>query len=130
MSVHIRYKKWVIDFYKDGRKGKRIKLTLPEGIKTREEALEYEKQYKKFQREEPLRPPVNASIETMSTMFFEYCAMHLAATTTRDIKSCFKNHVIPALGKVRAESITLTHFHNYKKKELSLEDPTEVSRKR
>src|SRR5574340_1102415 len=41
--------------------------------------------------------------------------MHLAKTTTRDIKSSFKNHILPILGHVQANRISLIHFHTYKK---------------
>jgi len=117
MSVHIRNKKWVIDFDLHPKKGKRkrIRLSLPKDITSKEEALLYEKEYRRIQAEEPLKHPVNASIEAMSQMFYEYCAMHLAKTTTRDIKISFEKHIIPILGKIKAESVSLIHFHNYKK---------------
>ena len=120
MSVHIRNKKQVIDFsvYPIKGKRKRIRLSLPKDITSKEEALLYEKEYKRIQAEEPVKPPVNASIEIMSEMFYEYCNMHLAKTTARDIKQCFVNHILPILGKTKAESISLIHFHNYKKLRL------------
>lgn len=118
MSVRLRGKKWITDFYSNGRKGRRIVITLPEWIKSKEEALELEREYKSIQREEPQRPPINSSIANMTPMFYEYCEMHKAEKTTKDIKSCFKNHVLPILGNIRAEGITLAHFHQYKKKRL------------
>lgn len=120
MSVHIRNNKWTIDFsvYPVKGKRKRIRMSLPKDITSKDEALLYEKEYKRIQAEEPSKPPINASIETMSQMFFEYCGMHLAKTTARDIKNCFANHILPILGKIKAESISLIHFHNYKKLRL------------
>lgn len=118
MSVRLRGNKWVVDFYTEGRKGRRIILTLPKYIGTREEALAFEKEYKQVQKEEPLKPPVHSSIAVMTPMFFEYCEMHKALKTTRDIKSCFNNHILPVLRNIRAESINLAHFHQYKKKRL------------
>lgn len=79
MSVRLRNNKWVIDFYTDGRKGRRIQLSLPANIGSRAEALAYEKEYKKFQKEAPLSPPANSTITNMTPMFFEYCEMHKAA---------------------------------------------------
>lgn len=115
MSVRLRNNKWTVDFYTNGRKEKRIILTLPRHIKTKDEALLWEKEYKQIQKEEVLKPSSRSSISQMSEMFFEYCNMHKAKSTTRDIKSCFKNHILPMLGHIRADSISLTHFHNYKK---------------
>ncbi len=119
MSVRTRNKKFVIDFYDNGRKGKRRQITCPSFITTEEEALQFEKDYKRIQREEPTRPPLNANIRQMAPLFYEYAEMHLAQSTTRDIKSCFKNHVLPILGNIRAESITIGHFHQYKKTRLA-----------
>jgi len=122
MSVRIKKTKkgprYLVDWYENGRKGNRRQFLLPTFIKTKEHAQEYEKQYKKLAQEEPLKPLPNSSISTMSDMFFEYCEMHLAKSTTRDIKSCFKNHVIPIMGNVRANSITIAHFHMYKQTRL------------
>ena len=116
MSVRISRKKWIADFYINGRKGRRITITLPSWVKCKEEAAEVEKELKQTAREESFKPSSNSTITQLSQMFFEYCELHLAKTTARDIRQCFKNHILPILGNVRANIITLTHFHNYKKK--------------
>ena len=118
MSVRLRNNKWTVDFYLNGRKGKRIQLTLPDTVKTREEALEHEKHYKRIQKEETVKVNTNSSISQHSPTFFEYCDMHLAPKTSKDIQSCFKNHILPILGSLRANFISLSHFHMYKKRRL------------
>jgi site-specific recombinase XerD len=118
MSVRIKNTKqgprFVIDYYENGRKGKRRQLLLPKFVKTQEQANQYESEYKRLTKEEPANPQPNASISQMKKTFFEYCEMHLAKSTTRDIKSCFKNHIIPILGNLQAQSISIAHFHMYK----------------
>lgn len=130
MSVRIKKTKkgsrFVVDYYENGRKGKRRQLLQPSFIKTRQQAIEQEEQYKKLTREEPLKPLPNSSVTMMSEMFFEYCQMHLAKSTTRDIKSCFENHIKPILGNIRANSITIAHFHMYKQTRLK-EEASHVS---
>jgi integrase/recombinase XerC len=110
--------RFIVDYYENGRKGRRRQLVLPNFIKTKEEAQQYETEYKRLTRDEPTRPPANSTILQMSKTFYEYCEMHLAKSTTRDIKSCFKNHIIPILGNIRAESISIAHFHMYKQSRL------------
>lgn len=34
MSVYLRRRKWVIDYYPYGRRGRRVRLTLPESVRT------------------------------------------------------------------------------------------------
>ncbi|MBI4689504.1 MAG: tyrosine-type recombinase/integrase [Nitrospirae bacterium] len=108
--------RWEITLYS---KGKRTRILLPKSVTLESEAKDIEKAHIQISLEEPLTPPVNASINQMTTPFFEYCDMHKAKSTTRDIKSCFTNHVLPILGHIRADSITPTHFHLYKKTRLN-----------
>jgi hypothetical protein len=59
MSIRIKHTKkgprFVVDYYENGRKGKRKQLLLPAFIKTIEEAKQYEGEYKKLTQEELLK---------------------------------------------------------------------------
>lgn len=108
-----RNNKWEASFY-IGKK--RFRILLPDSIKNKRDASDLEKELKLYHKEEPIRPTSNSSITSMTPMFFEYCEMHKAQKTTKDIKYSFNNHIIPTLGYIKAESINHSHFHLYKKK--------------
>ena len=84
MSVRISRKKWIADFYANGRKGRHIiTITLPFiDSNAKEEAAEVEKELKQTAREESFKPSskLNDNFSSLQ-MFFEYCELHLAKTT-------------------------------------------------
>jgi site-specific recombinase XerD len=116
MSTRKRGEKWVIDFYVNGRAGKRIIRSLPPST-TEEEAQTIE---------ETLRKKLNGKNDiqgTVGNLFKEYLQWYLlyrAKTTNRDIRSVYQNHILPLLGDFLIASIDrkkIEYYQHYRLKE-------------
>lgn len=120
MSVYLRRGKWVIDYYPHGRRGRRIRLTLPEGIKTKAEAGAIERDLKQA-RDKDAKPYVslNATVNELFRKYLDWYDLHRKPSSYRDIESVFRNHISRILGKYPALDINNHHINVYKRMRCS-----------
>jgi integrase/recombinase XerD len=113
MAVRFERGKWVIDYYPLGRKGKRVRFTLPDGS-TKEDAEMILTELKK-RRHNPVIFAKETKIKSLIDDFIDYKTLHLASQTIRDIKGVFKNHILPFFGDLRIIELTNTLIILYQK---------------
>lgn len=111
MAVRKRGKSYVIDFYPQGRQGKRVRITLPPNI-TLEEALIIERDIKNIKAKEM---PLQGAISTLFPHFLIYYELHRAEKTAKDLKSVFQNHILKHFGSLHPSQITEQSILAYKK---------------
>lgn len=111
MAVRRRGKSYVIDFYPQGRKGKRVRITLPANI-TLEEALIIEEDIRNMKQSEK---PLQGAISTLFDHFIVYYELHSSPKTVRDLKSVFSNHILKHFGSLHPSQITEQTVLAYKK---------------
>lgn len=90
MSLRQRKNRWVYDFYPQGRKGKRIRKTLPSNIETREQAEQYLQQNsQKFHHLFKLKDRLN-NISSIDSLFFaalKYFEKNEESTKYKELKN-------------------------------------------
>lgn len=114
MSVRKRNNKFVVDYYPQGRSGKRMRLTLPEGVTNIEDARAVERELR-TSKDKHIPVPRNATVSELFQQYLDWYEMHRAATTYRDIKNVFKNHIKRLLGSYLATEISENHINVYKR---------------
>lgn len=115
MSIRIRNGKFVIDYYSNGRKGKRHHITLPDGT-TRQEADQIHRELTTGSRLAEARALTENAISRMVPDYHEYCSMRLSPRTVKDKRACFDNHLVPFFGKYRVSDLTNTVLAMYQKR--------------
>lgn len=102
--------KWQIDYYPQGRKGKRIRVTF-QG--TQSEALIFEMELRR--QNSGLRNPINPKIADIIPEFLEHIELHLAPATCRDYIALIK-FIRPHFGSFQVSRITPSIVTQYQKK--------------
>lgn len=113
MAIRKRGDSFVIDFYPNGRKGKRVRITLPPAITSTEEAEIIYRNIKDISRQKKL-PPGSRKINDIVESFFIYYDLHRAEKTAKDIKSVFKNHILKKFGELSPSEVTIEYINYYK----------------
>ncbi len=101
---------WVIDYYPEGRKGKRVQRQF-RGSETEARTLEMNLRRAPGQGIKT-RPKVIDLIPT----WLEFCRNNLAPTTCRDIKGCVALHILPFFGHTYIFTLTPQLIEEYKTK--------------
>lgn len=117
MSVRqLKNGRFVVDYYPNGRKGKRKILRLPPQITTRGEALLVESDLRKKISAERLAQPINCrTIADLWPRYRDWYELHRAAGTYADIRRAFENCILPLIGHVALTDIGPQHADVYKR---------------
>ena len=112
MSVRLHPTKgpswWIIDFYPQGRKGKRVRQIF-QG--TKGEALAIEQDLRRAPGE--VVNAVSPTVKDVVAPWLEYYHNEVSATTYKDAVNCLKSW-LPYFGNFRPANITRTAINNYK----------------
>lgn len=100
-------KKWVIDYYPEGRKGKRV-MTVFRG--TESDARRFEAEMRKST---PGTMPINPKIIDVIPEYLAWAELHLAPKTVEDIKKSLK-WIQPHFGHLQVPRVTHTIIDQYK----------------
>jgi integrase/recombinase XerD len=106
----------VIDYYTDGRKGKRHQYTCPAGT-TRYEAEAIERDLKE-ERDPDLQQvilPDDTIVKNVFPKYLDWYQLHRSPKTLLDITSVYKMHIKTHLGLYRVEDIGKGHFNAYQR---------------
>ncbi len=101
--------KWIIDYYPEGRKGKRCRLTF-EGAEA--EAVDAEAELRRMHISTGDR--TNPPIRRILPEYLEWHKIHRAARTHQDVLLSLK-WLLPIFGALPVSRITQAHFTAYKK---------------
>jgi len=114
MSVFLRRGRWVVDYWPQGRKGRRIRKTLPETITSAEDARAIERELLLASKDPDISAPVYSTVNALFPLYLNWYEMHRAETTFRDMKGCWENHLSRILGEYMAKDISVHHINIYK----------------
>lgn len=112
MSIRLRNGKYVVDYYPNGRAGRRHVFTLPEGT-TEEQAKEIENERKALKNNYHIASP-SGNVKQLLARYLEHCELHQSLDTARDKKSTFNSHIIPFFGYMHIPEITNALLTVYK----------------
>jgi integrase/recombinase XerD len=107
--------RFVIDYYPNGRRGKRERLTLPETITEREDAQAIERDLRKISVDTQHQVD-RAVVRTVADLWPHYRSwyeMHRAARTYEDVRQVFDNSIIKILGHVELTNFESNHHTVY-----------------
>jgi integrase/recombinase XerD len=102
--------KWQIDYYPQGRKGKRERFTV---YGTETEARQYELDLRKA-RPENRKTLINPKVANIIGKYLEWVKLHRSEGTYKDYTKCMKI-LIPHFGNLHINAITKTSIEQYQK---------------
>lgn len=114
MSVFIRGDKFVVDYWPHGRKGKRVRMTLPASITTIEDARTIERELRQT-KEPEISVALNATVFELFPQYLEWYELHRKPKTYKDMKGCWENHLRRHLGTFIARELSGHHINVYKR---------------
>lgn len=116
MAVRRRGKKLVVDYYPQGRKGPRKRLTMPATIQAEDEARAIERELISASRE-PEEPivPAGSTLAELWEHYLTWFELQRAPSTLRDVRLSWENHIKSVLGHVRTTGLNQHHIIAYKK---------------
>ena len=122
MSVYKRRDRWVIDFYPQGRSGKRIRVTAPKEY-TEEMAQQYEELFRKQKI-----TPNNETMAALFTNYLQYYKVHRSPSTYKDLEGIFRNSINPILGSFSLDKIKTPHIEFYARQRIQEVGPRTVTK--
>lgn len=99
--------RFLVDYYPQGRYGKRARITLPAFIKTKTAARKWEESLKLASQKIPkeITLPAGSIFNKVFPAYLEWYEMHRSPNTFRDICEIYKNHLEKFFGANRIEEI-------------------------
>ncbi len=116
MSIRLRNKRYVIDYYPNGARGKRERITMPAGTSLKQ-VQETEAGLRKRNKEHVLVQG-DELIAHLAKSYYQYISLHLASKTCKDVQGCFKNHLLPYFGHMRVTGLVNPLITGYQKHRL------------
>lgn len=113
MSVRCKNERYIIDYYPQGAKGKRRMITLPVGT-TDKQARQIETDLRGNKSTSHLASQ-DDKVSSLTSHYYNHIDMHLAISTCKDIRGCFKHHLIPYFGNLRITELTTPLISTYQK---------------
>jgi len=106
---------YVIDYYPDGRKGKRIRFTCPEGT-TETLAKKIESDMRRAANKQPVNLTTNATLSKYWHEFEQWMRLHRAKNTVDDYIRSWEAHLKSDMGKLLMRELTSGHILLYQTK--------------
>ncbi len=114
MAVFFKNNYWFVDWYPDGRYGKRERTKLPPTVKTKEEAEKWEKRLKSIKKKRAPSLSIESTIKEVFPLYLDCIETNRQPTTYRDVEIAGK-HIIRHIGNVKLKNISKEHIELYKK---------------
>lgn len=111
MSIRIRNNKYVVDYYPHGRKGKRDRITLPEGT-SEATAKKLEKDLRRKGKQAPIASGTD-TIKQLVKPYFRYIKHRQSPRTVADKEACFEKDILPYFGGFRISELTPILLSDY-----------------
>lgn len=115
MSVFVRNRRFVVDYWPHGRKGKHIRKTLPASIASLEDAQAIERELRQAAKvPQQVEISKDRKVSDLFREYLDWYEIHRAPTTYRDIVGVYQNHLRQHLGDYLADDISIHHTNAYK----------------
>lgn len=108
-------RRFIVDYWPNGRHGKRARFRLHDSIQDTSIAAAIEKSIRKAARD-PEEPQINPTGMTVADLFSDYLTwyeLHRASSSKKDLESVWDNHLKTIFGAVSVLSINRNHFTAY-----------------
>jgi site-specific recombinase XerD len=108
-------RRFIVDYWPNGRHGKRDRIPLPDSIQDVKIADAIEKSIRTAARD-PEEPQINPAGATVAELFPDYLTwyeLNREPSSKKDVESVWNNHLKPIFGAVNAVSINRNHFTAY-----------------
>jgi site-specific recombinase XerD len=115
MAIILRKGSYYVDYYPDGRRGKRIRLRLPPGVDTEEQARAWERTIRGQKEEKGLvaSEPCGSTINDLWPQYVAYARVNRLPSTAADIETVGK-HFGQHLGNIEVVTISTAYIDLYK----------------
>jgi len=105
-----------IDYYPNGRNGKRVRLRLPQNVTDIEYAKEIESELKAVAKEKAGRKiPSVSTVDDLFDDYLNWYELHRAKTTLYDLRNVYNQSIYPTLGKEKIEALCDAHISLYQR---------------
>lgn len=119
MAILTRNNRFIVDYYPNGRNGKRVRMMLPEFITSVEAAREIERDLKRTARtKEVVHVPSSSTVDDLFDDYLEWYGLHRSPTTKRDLSYTYDKSISTILGKAAVEAINDAHISLYQRLRL------------
>lgn len=108
-------RRYIVDYYPQGRAGKRVRLTLPASVTDHEIAGSIERDLRSPAENSEVSPVSGGDVSDIFRLYLDYSAQHMAARTYDDIKMAWDLYIKNMLGHYRIEEIGKEHTTIYKR---------------
>jgi len=108
-------RRFIIDYWPNGRHGKRVRTPLPDSIQDIGAAAAIERDLRKAARnpEEPQADPAGLTVSDLFSDYLSWYGLHRAESSQKDLESVWDNHLKPIFGEIYVASINRNHFTAY-----------------
>jgi len=107
--------RFIVDYYPDGRKGKRVRLTLPCTIRDRSIADAIEKGLRSPSENSEIHPDNQSTVKDLFPLYLEYYRLHRSITTHDNMKWTYEKKFLPMLGNFKVAELDRGHITMYKR---------------
>jgi integrase len=111
-------KRYIVDYYPDGRKGPRPRITLPPTVKDEATALSIEHEYRYPSENSEIHADDGSTVKDLFPTYLAYCKMHKEISTYDNIKWTWEKQLSRHLGPFRISQLDKGHTTNYKRLRL------------
>jgi integrase len=115
MSVRIRNGRFVIDYYPEGRTGRRVRLALPESVVNMKMARAIEQELRGGSKNSELRPDNNSAVNELFPIYLMDCKDRISPATIDNMEWTFRRKIGPFLGHFRLRELDRSHTILYRR---------------
>ncbi len=117
MSIHKRGNRYIVDYYPDGRNGKRARVKLPETVTDEEEAKSIEKALRAAAKgkKEEVSALIGATVNDVFPDYLAWYELHRAKRSHKDVGLVYEKHIKRFLGNEKIEGLNNNHIIVYEK---------------
>ena len=107
--------RYIVDYYPDGRRGKRVRLTLPASVRDQSAAEAIERDLRNPSENSEIHADNHSTVKDLFPAYLEYCELHRDASTYDNIKWTWDRKFCPHLGHLKVSEIDKAHTTIYKR---------------
>lgn len=109
---------YIVDYYPEGRAGKRVRLQLPRTVMDLGVARDIERHLRNPSENSEMRPHRRSTVKDLFPEYLKYCAMHRQESTYENVKWTYYRCIEKHLGSFMITEIDKGHTTVYKRLRL------------
>ena len=110
-----RRNRFIVDYYPEGRKGKRLRITLPQTVKDLGMAQTIEQDLRNPSERSEIHPDNHSTVSEVFPLYLDYCKLHREESTYDNVKWTYEKKLLPHLGQFKVTTIDKGHTTVYKR---------------